>query len=343
MHMHNLKLPTRKIGTVDVGALGFGGIAIAGGYGSVSEEEAFGVLDAALAAGCTMLDTADRYGESEAIIGKWMKQNGTRDKVFLATKVGTIIEDGKPGVNGKPEYIREAVERCLARLGVDCIDLLYLHRADAKTPIELTIGAMAEFVKAGKVKQLGLSEVSARTLRRAYAIHPIAALQVEYSPFTLDIEHPQLALLDVARQLGVTVVAYSPLGRGLLTGRYRSPDDFDEKDHRRVIPKFGAANFPKILNIVDTLAALGTDKYNGATSGQMALAWILAQGQDIIPIPGTKNLKYLAENVAAASIELAAEDDAAIRRLAEEAEVTGERYPPGHSQHMYCETVELAS
>ncbi|KAF7324539.1 Aldo-ket-red domain-containing protein [Mycena kentingensis (nom. inval.)] len=174
---------------------------------------------------------------------------------------------------------------------------------------------MAEFVKAGKVKQLGLSEVSARTLRRAHAIHPIAALQVD------------LALL-------------SSLGRGLLTGRYRSPDDFDEKDHRRVIPKFVPPSHFRILNIVDTLAALGTEKYNGATSGQMALAWILAQGQDIIPIPGTKNLKYLAENVAAASIELAAEDVAAIRKLAEAAEVTGERYPPGHSQHMYCETVE---
>ncbi|KAJ7056998.1 NADP-dependent oxidoreductase domain-containing protein [Mycena amicta] len=334
-------LPTRKIGSVDVSAVGFGAMVIAGAYGAVSEQESFKVLDAAHGAGCTMWDTADRYGESEEILGKWFQRTGKRADIFLGTKVGTCIEDGKPAVNGTPEFIRAAVEKCFKRLQVDCIDLLYLHRADARTPIELSVRALAEFVKAGKVKFLGLSEVSATTLRRAHAVHPIAAIQVEYSPFTLDIEDPNIAVLDAARALGVAVVAYSPLGRGLLTGRYRSPDDFDEKDHRRVIPKFTAANFPKILKIVDSLAALGLQKYDGASSSKVTLAWLLAQGPDIIPIPGTKNLKFLSDNIAAASLKLSEEDVAAIRKLAERAEVQGERYPPGSSQFLYCETAEL--
>ncbi|KAF7303906.1 Aldo-ket-red domain-containing protein [Mycena indigotica] len=336
-----MSIPTRKIGSANVSAVGFGAMVIAGAYGPVTEEEMFNVLNTAHATGSTLWDTADRYGGSEEILGKWFQRTGLRGDIFLCTKVGTVIENGKPAVNGKPDYIREAVEKCLRRLQVDYIDLLYLHRADTRTPIELSVGAMAEFVKTGKVRFLGLSEASANTLQRAHAVHPISAVQVEYSPFTLDIEDPKIAVLEVARSLGVSIVAYSPLGRGLLTGSYNSPADFGEKDHRLVIPKFSAANFPKILKIVGTLARLGAEKYNGASSSQVALAWLLAQGPDVIPIPGTKTIKYLRDNVAAASLQLTDEDNKAIRKLAEEAEIEGERYPPGHSQHLFCETPDF--
>ncbi|OBZ77663.1 Aldo-keto reductase yakc [NADP(+)] [Grifola frondosa] len=230
-------LPTRKIGNAHVSAIGYGTMGLAVGYGpALPDEDRLKVLDAVYANGCTNWDTADVYADSEVIIGKWLKMTGKRNEIFLATKGGMVLE--ARGGNGEPEHIRAAIESSLERLGVDYVDLYYLHRADQTVPIELTVRAMAEFVKAGKVKYLGLSECSAETLRRAHAVHPISALQVEYSPFTLDIEDEKIGLLKTARELGVTIVAYSPLGRGLITGRYRGPEDFGETDFRRMVPRY---------------------------------------------------------------------------------------------------------
>ncbi|KAJ7607085.1 Aldo/keto reductase [Mycena polygramma] len=329
----------RKIGGASVSAIGFGAMGIAGTYGAVGDdEERFKVvLDAAYAAGCTMWDTADVYRDSEELIGKWFKRTGKRDDIFLATKFGFTAVDGRHAINGTPEYARKAIETSLKRLGVDCVDLYYLHRADPQVPIETTVKAMAEFVKEGKVKSLGLSEVSAATLRRAHAVHPIAAVQVEYSPFTLDIEDPKIALLQTCRELGVATVAYSPLGRGLLSGLIRSPEDLDPDDFRRKVGRYNATNFPNILKITDGLAAIGK-KYD-ATSSQVALAWLLAQGDDVIPIPGTKKIKYLDENLGAVKVKLSAEDVAAVRRLAVEADAQhGERYPPGLAELLFADT-----
>nr|A0A3B1EFQ1.1 RecName: Full=Aldo-keto reductase str7; AltName: Full=Strobilurin A biosynthesis cluster protein r7 [Strobilurus tenacellus]ATV82117.1 aldoketoreductase [Strobilurus tenacellus] len=320
-----MPLPTRKIGQSLVSEIGFGSMGIArlgpsGFYGVVeSDDERFKVLDAAHAAGCTFWDSAHLYGDSEELIGKWLKRTGKRNDIFLATKFGITPQ----GVRGDPDFVKEQCATSLERLGVDCIDLFYQHRVDPKTPIEITVGAMAELVKEGKVKYLGLSECSAKALRRAHAVHPIAALQIEYSPFVLDIEDPKIALLETARELGVTIVAYSPLGRGLLTGQYKSPDDFEPNDFRRTIPKFSADNFPKILDVVAQLKKIG-EKHN-ATPGQVTLAWILAQGPEFIVIPGTKKIKYLEENVGAASIKLTEEEVAAVRKLAEESEIPGDR------------------
>ncbi|KAJ6517517.1 Aldo keto reductase [Mycena vitilis] len=282
---------TRKIGESTFPGVGFGLMGLSSGYGAIeSDEERFKVLDAAYIAGCTFWDTADAYGDNEELIGKWFKRTGKRDDIFLCTKFGFTPSYA---INGTPEYVKTAAESSLKKLGVDHIDLYYLHRADVKTPIEHTVAAMAEFVKAGKVKHLGLSEVSADTLRRAHAVHPIAAVQVEYSPFTHDIEDPKIGLLTTARELGVKIVAYSPLGRGLLTGQYNSPDDFEDGDFR---PRYSAANFPNILKLADGLKAIGA-KYNDATAGQVALAWVLAQGDDVIPIPGTTKNKALIMHV----------------------------------------------
>ncbi|KAJ7908485.1 NADP-dependent oxidoreductase domain-containing protein [Mycena leptocephala] len=249
------------------------------------------VLDAAHAAGCTFWDTADVYADSG------FQRTGKRADIFLATK----------------HYI----------------DLFYLHRADTKVPIEITVGAINELVKAGKVKHIGLSEVSASTLRRAHAVHPIAAVQVEYSPFTLDIDDPKIDLLQTARDLGVKIVAYSPLGRGLLTGQYKSPDDFDETDFKRHIARYSASNFSNILKLADGLKSIGA-KYGGAPGGQVALAGLLAQGDDMIPIPSTKKIKIVPpreRNVAAAEIKLSMENMQAVRDVATKADAAqGERY-----------------
>ncbi|KAJ7149636.1 Aldo keto reductase [Mycena filopes] len=330
---------TRRIGSSTFSAIGFGAMGISTGYGEVeSDEERFKVLDAAHAAGCTFWDTANVYADSEELLGKWFKRTGKRADIFLATKFGFMPDRS---IDGSPENVHAAVAASLKKLGVDTIDLYYLHRADAKTPIEKTVGAMAELVKAGKVKHLGLSEVSAATLRRAHAVHPIAAVQVEYSPFTLDIEDPKINLLNTARELGVKIIAYSPLGRGLLTGQYRSPDDLEDGDYRKIIPRYNATNFPNILKIADGLKAVGT-KYNGASAGQVALAWLLAQGDDIIPIPGTKKIKYLDENIAAGAITLSAGDVQDVRDLATKADAAqGERYPPGMVEQLFVETPAL--
>ncbi|KAJ7149629.1 NADP-dependent oxidoreductase domain-containing protein [Mycena filopes] len=330
---------TRQIGSSTFAAIGFGTMGLSTAYGDVgSDEERFKVLDAAHAAGCTFWDTADVYADSEALLGKWFKRTGKRADIFLATKFGFMPDYS---IDGTPEHVRAAAAASFERLGVDTIDLYYLHRADARTPIEKTVGAMAELVKAGKVKHLGLSEVSASTLRRAHAVHPIAAIQVEYSPFTLDIEDPKINLLKTARELGVKIIAYSPLGRGLLTGQYKSPDDFEDGDFRKMVPRYSATNFPNILKLADGLKAVGT-KYNGASAGQVALAWLLAQGDDIIPIPGTKKIKYLNENIAAGAIQLSAADVQAVRDVATKADAAqGERYPAGLVEQMFVETPAL--
>ncbi|KAJ7152384.1 Aldo keto reductase [Mycena filopes] len=329
---------TRQIGTSTFSAIGFGAMGLSGYYGAVeSDEERFKVLDAAHAAGCTFWDTANIYADSEELLGKWFKRTGKRADIFLATKFGF-----KPdmSVDGTPENLRASAAASFEKLGVDTIDLFYLHRADAKVPIETTVAAMAELVKAGKAKHLGLCEVSASTLRRAHAVHPIAAVQVEYSPFTLDIEDPAINLLNTARELGVKIIAYSPLGRRLLTGQYKSTDDFDEDDFRKTIPRYNAANFPNILKIADGLKAIGA-KYK-ATAGQVALAWLLAQGEDVIPIPGTKKIKYLNENIAAGALKLSAEDVQAVRDVATKADAAqGERYPEGMVEQMFVETPAL--
>jgi len=296
-------------------------------------------LDAVYDSGCTFWDTADIYGDNEELIGKWFKKTGKRNEIFLATKFG----GGNSGESGRmiradPEYVHEAFNKSLSKLGVDSINLYYLHRADRTVPIEHTVAAMAELVKAGKVKYLGLSEISASTLRRAHAVHPISAIQVEYSPFTLNIE--SIGLLKAARELGVKIVAYSPLGRGLLTGRYKSPDDFGEGDFRKFVPRYSKENFPNILKLADGLKEIGK-KYN-ATAGQIALAWVLAQGEDFIPIPGTTRLKNLKENMEAGKIKLSPEDVQAVRRVAGNANADqGDRYPEAYMAVLYVDTPEL--
>ncbi|KAJ7084980.1 NADP-dependent oxidoreductase domain-containing protein [Mycena epipterygia] len=338
-----MSVPTRKIGGVSVSAIGLGVISLAGAYGAIGdEEERLKFLDEAYAAGCTMWDTADMYGDLEELIGKWFKRTGKRDEIFLATKFGFITKDGKSGVDGSPEYARLSLDKSLKKLDVDCIDLYYTHRPDTTVPIEYTVAAMAEFVKAGKVKHLGLCEVSGATLSRAHAVHPIAAVQVEYSPFTLEIEDPKVGLLAACRDLGVAVVAYSPLGCGLLPGTIRSHDDLPEKDFRRIVPRYAPENFPNILKIVDGLAAIGA-KYNNASSSQITLAWLLAQGSEIIPIPGTKQIKYLKENLAAASLALSDKDVAAIRQLVNDAHISADRYPAPYVSSMFSfvETPEI--
>ncbi|KAI9062185.1 Aldo/keto reductase [Trametes sanguinea] len=335
-----MPLPTRKIGTSNVSAIGYGAMGIAAFYGKpMPDEERFKVLDAVYESGCTFWDTADRYLDSEELIGKWFKRTGKRDEIFLATKFG-IVTDPDRAVNGTPEYAVQALNASLKRLGTDHVDLWYLHRADPKVPIELTVRAMAEQVKAGKVKYIGLSEVSEKTLRRAHAVHPISALQVEYSPFTLDIEDPKVGLLKAARELGIAIIAYSPLGRGLITGRYKGPEDFEEGDFRRQVPRYSKENFPNILKLADGLKKIG-EKYN-ATAGQVALAWLLAQGEDVIPIPGTTKIPNLKENLDAIRIKLAPEDIQEVRKIANEADAAkGPRYPPRLYAFLFADTPPL--
>ncbi|KAF7795057.1 hypothetical protein EIP86_006201 [Pleurotus ostreatoroseus] len=352
-------LPTRKIGKDEVTAIGYGAMGIAAFYGAVdSDEERLKVrlhpfwyhpaeanvhqfLDELYASGCTNWDTANVYGDSEVLIGKWLQKTGKRKDIFLATKFAITREPVRP-VNGDPEYVKKCIEQSLSRLGVDYVDLYYMHRPDQTVPIEITMGALKELVQEGKIRYIGLSECSAATIRRAHAIHPIAALQVEYSVFTLDIEHPDVDILRTARELGIAIIAYSPLGRGLLTGRYKSPDDFEEGDFRRGMPRFSKENFPRLLNIVDALNKIGA-KYN-ATPGQVALAWVLAQGPDFIPIPGTRKVKYLEENLGALKFTLSAEDIIEVRRLAEAADKTlGDRYPSQGMALILADTPPLES
>ncbi|KAL0576633.1 Aldo-keto reductase str7 [Marasmius crinis-equi] len=331
-----MSLSPRKIGNALVHPIGFGAMGISRFYGKVgTDEERFEVLDAAYAAGCNHWDSANIYGDSEDLIGKWFKRTGKRSDIFLTSKFGNTPN----GIRGEPEYVKEQCAKSLERFGTDHIDLYYAHRIDPKVPIELTVGAMAELVKEGKVKYLGLSECTAEDLRRAHAVHPISAIQMEYSPLVLFIEDEKMAILKTARELGVTVVAYSPLARGLITGQYKSPDDFEQDDFRRLVPKYSAENFPKILDLVKRIEGVAS-KHN-ATPGQAALAWILAQGDDFVVIPGTKKVKYLQENMGAEKVKLTPEEVALIRKYAEESDIPGDRYGAASLQHVLKQSPPL--
>jgi len=310
--------------------LGFGLMGISTLYGSIeSDEERLKVLDHAYENGYTFWDTANSYGDSEDLIGKWFAKTGKRNEIFLATKFGGESENGNLVIKNDPEYIRESTERSLKRLQTDYIDILYCHRLNGKVPIETIVQTMKEFVEAGKVKYLGLCENDADGLRRATKIHPIAAHQVEYSPFSLDIEDPQFDQLRTCRELGIATVGYSPLGRGMLTGRYKSPDDFDADDFRRFAPRFSKENFPKNLQLVSRLQEIADKKK--CTSGQLTLAWLLAQGDDIFPIPGTRRIKNLDENIASAYIKLTDDEVQSIRKDIEAIGTAGERYPAAYA------------
>ncbi|CAM0139484.1 hypothetical protein VKS41_004706 [Umbelopsis sp. WA50703] len=322
-----LTVPQREIGKtgVKVSAIGYGAMSLAPGvYGSVDDENSLKLLEKALEIGCNFWDTADIYGmgHSEKIISKVLKDH--RKEIFLATKFAIDRSNGGLRVNGTPEYLTKACESSLQRLGTDYIDLYYSHRIDPNTPIEVTVGAMAELVKQGKVKYLGLSECSAATLRRAHKVHPITAVQVEYSPWTLD--HENNDLIKTCRELGVSIVAYSPLGRGFLSGQIKSLDDLEADDWRRTNPRFQGDNFAKNLDLADKIKAIADRK--GVTASQISLAWLLAQGDDVFVIPGTRKEKYLLENMAAGGIQLSKQELDEVRQIAESFDVAGERYNP---------------
>ena len=318
----------RTIGSGDaaleVSALGLGCMGMSEFYGASDEAEAQAVIRRALDLGVTFLDTADMYGPftNERLVGRAIA--GRRDEVQLATKFcNERLPDGtRVGVNGSPEYVRRACDASLERLGVDVIDLYYQHRVDKSVPIEETVGAMGELVQAGKVRHLGLSEASPQTIRRAAAVHPITALQTEFSLFERSVEDD---VLPTVRELGIGFVAYSPLGRGMLTGRFASRDDFGSDDFRASNPRFSEENLAVNLALVDKVKELAAQK--GCTSGQLALAWLLAQGQDIVPIPGTKRRDRLEENAGAADLELTDADREALREAVPAGAVAGDRYP----------------
>lgn len=258
-------------------------------------------------------------------------------QIFLATKFANVINaDGTREVHNSPAYIAEACDKSLARLGIATIDLYYCHRFNGQVPVEDVVEAMAKLVTAGKVRYVGLSECSADTLRRAHAVHPIAAIQMEYSPFSMDIEQPQIDVLRTARELGVAVIAYSPLGRGFLTGQIRSPDDFEDGDFRKMAPRFSADNFKANLQLVHHIQTLASKKH--CTPGQLTLAWLLQQGHDIIPIPGTKKIKYLEENLGALDVHISADEESEIRSAIESVEVKGGRYPEAMHKSLFADT-----
>jgi len=322
-------METRKLGSrgPQVSAIGFGAmsIGIAEVYTSSvrGDDEAVALIHRALDLGVTMIDTADVYGGSETQVGKALK--GRRDGVVLATKFGFVND--RPGeeerIDGSPDYVRRACDASLKRLAVDHIDLYYLHRVDPRVPIEETVGAMGDLVRQGKVRQLGLSEPSPATVRRAHAVHPLAAVQNEYSLWTRD---PEEALLPTLRELGIALVAYSPLGRGFLAGRFRSPDDLSPDDWRRNNPRFTGENFRRNLALADRVRELAGQK--GCTPAQLALAWLVRRHDDVVPIPGTSSIARLEENVAAVDVRLTAEDLDRIERATPKGAAAGDRYSP---------------
>jgi aryl-alcohol dehydrogenase-like predicted oxidoreductase len=315
----------RRLGTqgLEVSAEGLGCMGMSEFYGSTDDDEAIATIHRALELGVTFLDTADMYGPftNERLVGRAIA--GRRDEVQLATKFGNVRgENGERlGIRGDAEYVRQACDASLERLGVDHIDLYYQHRVDKSVEIEETVGAMKELVEAGKVRFLGLSEASPETIRRAHDVHPITALQTEYSLWSRD---PEAEILPTVRELGIGFVAYSPLGRGFLSGRFRSPSDFPEDDFRRHHPRFQGENFERNMELVARVEELAEEK--GVTAGQLALAWVLHQGEDIVPIPGTKRVSYLEENVAAAEVELSADDLRRLEEIAPAGATAGDRY-----------------
>jgi aryl-alcohol dehydrogenase-like predicted oxidoreductase len=323
--MRELKVQQRKLGSqgLVVSELGLGCMGMSEFYGPRDDDESIATLHRAVELGIDFFDTADAYGphHNEELVGRTLKP--LRDQVTIATKFGIVRHpDGTREINGRPEYVRSACDASLKRLGIDQIDLYYQHRVDRTVPIEETVGAMTELVKAGKVRYLGLSEASATTIRRAHAIYPISAVQSEYSLWSRDLENEVLPTL---RELGIGLVAYSPLGRGFLSGEFKSPEDLPQNDFRRLNPRFQGENFKRNLEVVERVKRIAAEK--NVTPSQLALAWVFAQGEDIVSIPGTKRRKYLDENAATVKIQLNASDLSRIEEVAPKGFATGDRYP----------------
>ena len=319
-------MKTRKLGSLDVSALGLGCMSMSEFYGQTDDSESLATIDRALELGITLLDTADAYGphKNEELVGKAVK--GRRDRFVIATKCGIVRDPNDPsvrGLSGKPDYIKRACEASLRRLGVDVIDLYQLHRKDPETPIEDSVGAMGDLVKEGKVRHIGLSEVNAKTLERAHAVHALASLQSEYSLWTRD---PEGDVLATCRSLGIGFLAYSPLGRGFLTGQIKRFEDLPADDFRRNLPRFQGENFAKNLEVVARVEAIANRK--SVSPSELALAWVLAQGDFIVPIPGTKRRKYLEQNARAIDVVLSKEDLAEIEAAFPHDAAAGERYAP---------------